>query len=175
MYQLNIPSLYYSTLKVPWNFTDHVPARTNAGPKLVGLYTMDSRYIAFEYKTILNAMRKLKLYSVYEPTKEIPYLALTGELWRVAFVRILKNIDCVIMIPHCIVGSLHGDYYIHSAHVGYNIFQWRFWLCFLQKYIPQGFRYSLSYPDWNMAMQVIPSSVHTDQIFYVWRNKLLVG
>ena len=35
------------------------------------------------------------------PTKDTPYLTLTGKLW-VSIVRIFKKIDRVIMTPHCI-------------------------------------------------------------------------
>ena len=49
----------------------------------------------------ITAVIKAEYKSECEPTKDTPYLTLTGELWGV-FVRIFKKIDCVITVTHCI-------------------------------------------------------------------------
>ena len=52
-----------------------------------------------EYAYII-AGTETEYQSEAEPSKDTPYLALTGELW-VSFVKILEAIDRVITEPHC--------------------------------------------------------------------------
>ena len=49
------------------------------------LVTMDSRYVADEYNTVLNTIRKKKAKTLFRlwTHKDTPYLALTGELWGI--------------------------------------------------------------------------------------------
>ena len=57
----------------------------------------------------ITAVTEAEYKSWFEPTKSIPYLALTGELyiWDV-FVKIFEKTDCVITALHSISKLLHG-------------------------------------------------------------------
>ena len=49
--------------------------------------------------------------SQFEPTKYIPYLALTGEAsYDLYFVRVLEKIDRVITAPHCMLWYIQHVY-----------------------------------------------------------------
>ena len=67
-------------------------------------YAVECRYNAVQWSIILHTKVQLLMKSISHssnPQNNIPYLALTGELWG-EFVRIWERIDRVITAPHCI-------------------------------------------------------------------------
>ena len=67
-------------------------------------YAVECRYNAVQWSIILHTKLQLLMKSISHssnPQNNIPYLALTGELWD-EFVRIWERIDRVITAPHCI-------------------------------------------------------------------------